>query len=111
MDGLTCVPDGPATDDSHRDHGEGFCVYADIPFAIEVLRKRGRLAAGDRGYFNVLEQNLPKLLETGAFALAFYNAGTDVLGGDRLGHLSLTRDAILKRDRYVIEGLETATVP
>jgi histone deacetylase 11 len=30
-----------------RDHGEGFCFYADAAIAIEALRARGRLAKDD----------------------------------------------------------------
>jgi histone deacetylase 11 len=155
---------------SHRDHGEGFCVYADIPIAIEVLRSQGILSADarvaiidldahrgngfqaiyendervayfdmynfqvypgllrskderhrfvlslralmdDEGYFNVLRHHLPEFLDTGPFALAFYNAGTDVLAGDPLGRFSLTRAAVLERDRYVIESLEKLGIP
>lgn len=33
---------------AHADHGEGFCVYADVPIAIRSLVARGRLAAADR---------------------------------------------------------------
>lgn len=29
---------------AHADHGEGFCAYADIPIAIESLRREGKLA-------------------------------------------------------------------
>jgi histone deacetylase 11 len=155
---------------AHRDHGEGFCVYADIPIAIEVLRAQGLLAADariaiidldahrgngfeaiyendervayfdmynfqvypglvrpkderrkfvlslralmdDEGYFNVLRHHLPAFLGTGPFALTFYNAGTDVLAGDPLGRFSLTREAVLERDRYVIQSLETLGIP
>jgi histone deacetylase 11 len=155
---------------SHRDHGEGFCVYADIPIAIEVLRAQGLLSAeariaiidldahrgngfeaiyendervtyfdmynfqvypgllrskderrkfvlslralmDDEGYFNVLKHHLPEFLGTGPLALAFYNAGTDVLAGDPLGRFSLTREAVLERDRYVIQSLEKRGIP
>jgi histone deacetylase 11 len=33
---------------AHRDRGEGFCVYADIPIAIEHLRQAGLLQSGDK---------------------------------------------------------------
>jgi histone deacetylase 11 len=39
----------------------------------------------DEGYFNVLKKYLPEFLDRGPYALAFYNAGTDVLAGDPLG--------------------------
>ena len=155
---------------SHRDHGEEFCIYADIPIAIETLRAQGLLSPDariaiidldahrgngfqsiyendarvayfdiynfqvypglpsskderqkfllplralmdDEGYFNVLKHHLPEFLATGPFNLAFYNAGTDVLAKDPLGRLSLTREAVLERDRYVIQGLEKLGIP
>lgn len=33
---------------AHSDHGEGFCVYADIPIAVEALRAKGTLKTSDR---------------------------------------------------------------
>lgn len=33
---------------AHRDRGEGFCVYADIPIAIEHLRRAGLLQSDDK---------------------------------------------------------------
>lgn len=154
---------------AHRDHGEGFCAYADIPIAIEAMRRDGllseqdrvmiidldahrgngfesiyehderivyfdlynaqvypgpaqlparhmslfgcRFGMTDRAYFDILEKHLPEVLDRGSFALAFYNAGTDVLAGDPLGGLGLTREAVLRRDRYVIESLENAGIP
>jgi len=154
---------------AHRDHGEGFCVYADIPIAIETLRRDGLLSERDRvlivdldahrgngfesicerderivyfdiynaevypgparlpashmflfgcgsgmtdqAYRDVLEEHLPEVLSRGPFALAFYNAGTDVLAGDPLGQFDLSREAVLRRDRYVIESLEDSGVP
>ncbi len=37
------------------------------------------------------------------FDLIFYNAGTDVLAGDRLGLLNLKKDEIIKRDEIVFK--------
>jgi histone deacetylase 11 len=65
----------------------------------------------DEGYLNVLRNYLPPFLSKGPYALAFYNAGTDVLKGDPLGRLGLSADAVLERDRFVIESLERAGVP
>ena len=154
---------------AHRGHGEGFCVYADIPIAIEAMRRDGLLSEQDRviiidldahrgngfqsiyehdervvyfdlyntlvypgpaqfpaahmflfkcysgmtdrAYFDALEKHLPEVLSRGPFALAFYNAGTDVLAGDPLGLFDLTREAVLRRDRYVVENLENAGIP
>lgn len=155
---------------AHRDKAEGFCVYADIPVAIEQLRAEGALSAGsaiavvdldahrgngfesiyarDRsvsfldiynfqvypgklaqererfphvvsvraqldgeGYLAVLKRLLPEFLAQGPFALAFFNAGTDVLQGDNVGQLALSAEDVRKRDRYVIDELERASIP
>jgi histone deacetylase 11 len=155
---------------AHRDRGEGFCIYADIPIAIETLRKEGVLAADahvgivdldahrgngfesiyardpyidffdiynfqvypgrlrdesarfadirslrafmrDEGYFNILTGYLPKFLAKQPFSLLFYNAGTDVLEGDPIGRFALTREAVLQRDRFVLEAIEALGVP
>jgi histone deacetylase 11 len=29
---------------AHADHGEGFCIYADVPIAIRTLQKEGRIS-------------------------------------------------------------------
>jgi histone deacetylase 11 len=65
----------------------------------------------DAGYLNVLRHYLPPFLGKGPYALAFHNAGTDVLKGDPLGRLGLSADAVLARDRFVIESLERAGIP
>jgi histone deacetylase 11 len=166
---------------AHRDRGEGFCVYADVPIAIEMLRKEKLLSGDarvaiidldahrgngfeaiyhddervrffdlynfqvypgplkdfdplsqddprqantrfedvrslrafmdDEGYLTVLKHFLPTFLAKGPYALAFYNAGTDVLKGDPLGRLGLSAAAVRERDRFVIESLEQAGIP
>ena len=155
---------------AHRDRGEGFCIYADVPIAIESMRREGKLSSeariaiidldvhrgngfesiyandprveffdiynfqiypgrhtdrgerwhflsglrahmDDEGYFNILKKYLPEFLQRGPYALAFYNAGTDVLAGDPLGRLDLSREAVLERDRYVIGSLDRAGIP
>jgi hypothetical protein len=43
--------------------------------------------------------------------VAFYNAGTDILGGDPLGHMDVTREGVLSRDRFVLEALAQRGIP
>jgi acetoin utilization deacetylase AcuC-like enzyme len=66
---------------------------------------------GDDGYLEALGVLLPQLTEGRQFDLAFYNAGVDVHGDDRLGRLSLTNDGIRRRDRAVIEQLRSRGIP
>lgn len=45
----------------------------------------------------------------GPYDMVFYNAGTDVLDGDPLGRLGVSRDGIIKRDQ-VGKGIYSAPV-
>lgn len=45
--GGTAVCLGGGFHHAHADHGEGFCIYADVPLAFRILVARGLLAAGD----------------------------------------------------------------
>jgi len=44
-------------------------------------------------------------------ALIIDYAGTDILNGDRLGSLAVEFDAVVERDRYVIELLKSKGIP
>jgi len=155
---------------AHADHGEGFCLFADIPVAIAALRASGGLHAIDKviivdldahrgngfeaiyiqdddvqffdlynfqaypgdldepnrfphlhplragmdgeGYHNVLRRHLPIFLDEHRDAkLVFYNAGTDILAGDPIGHLNVAADQVFERDRYVIDQFDDRGFP
>lgn len=57
----------------------------------------------DEAYLTTLRETLPAALDAHSPSLVFYIAGNDVLGGDRLGEFSMTRQGILERDRLVTE--------
>jgi acetoin utilization deacetylase AcuC-like enzyme len=57
----------------------------------------------DEAYLEKLADTLPTTLSRVRPRLIFYIAGNDVLAGDRLGELALTRAGVLARDRSVIE--------
>jgi histone deacetylase 11 len=63
------------------------------------------------GYLSVLKRFLPEFLAQGPFALAFFNAGSDVLRGDPIGQLALSPEDVRARDQYVIGELERASIP
>lgn len=58
---------------------------------------------GDIQYLATLAEVLPDLLTSDRWDLVFFNAGVDPFAGDRLGRLSLSRQGLRDRDRYVIE--------
>ncbi|RIH74622.1 Histone deacetylase-like amidohydrolase [Calidithermus terrae] len=67
-------------------------------------------ATGDAEYLAALEPALEQ-----AFAsrpeLVFFNAGVDVLAGDRFGRLGLSLEGLAERDRRVLERVRRAGVP
>lgn len=65
----------------------------------------------DEQYLDVLAQALPRLLEQCSPDLVFYQAGVDVLAGDRFGKLNLTMTGVGERDRLVCEFAHRAGLP
>jgi len=72
-------------------------------------------AWGDEEYLGELRGRLPGFLNsvgrTRPIGLAIYNAGTDVFAGDPLGGLSVSAEAILERDLFVVGELRDRGVP
>lgn len=153
------------------DHGEGFCLYADVPVAIAHHRESGLLGqaepvlivdldahrgngffaafetdpavhifdlynaqrypgffpgdeerypflvpmrAGlrDEDYMAALDEELPRFLDSvQAPRIAIYNAGTDIVAGDKLGGLAVSYDGVRLRDRKVVDALAERGVP
>lgn len=48
LDGAMVMNLGGGFHHAFRDHGEGFCIYADVALAIASLRRSGRLRADDK---------------------------------------------------------------
>ena len=65
----------------------------------------------DEQYLGRLEESLPVLLERARPDLILYQAGVDVLRGDRFGKLALSMAGVRKRDRLVYEFAWQAGVP
>lgn len=55
----------------------------------------------DERYLDTLAQTLPRVLERLTPDVIFYQAGVDVLAGDRFGKLALTMAGVGERDRLV----------
>lgn len=105
------LPDGPMMFFDMYSHpnypGDGDIRTDNYPYLLRVP-----LDAGDDEYFSILESSFPRYLEACSDAkLAFYNAGTDILAGDKVGKLGISYDGVLRRDRYVIEALRKAGIP
>jgi acetoin utilization deacetylase AcuC-like enzyme len=67
--------------------------------------------ADDRTYLAELDRYLPLALESARADLVLYLAGVDPAVGDRFGRLSLTRDGLHRRERYVLETVKRCGVP
>ena len=63
-------------------------------------------------YLALLEKELPRFLEAHSPAdLVIYNAGTDVVRGDRVGGLGLRHEDVLQRDNFVIQQVRQRAMP
>ncbi|MEO8596882.1 MAG: histone deacetylase [Candidatus Solibacter sp.] len=60
-------------------------------------------ATGDKCYLDCLEQVIPEMI-TFRPDVIYYQAGVDVLDGDRLGRLALTAEGLVQRDLRVREA-------
>lgn len=65
----------------------------------------------DGDYIAALQGALVQAEREGPFSIAFYNAGVDVHGDDRLGRLSLSDDGIRQRDRIVCDWAMRRGIP
>jgi acetoin utilization deacetylase AcuC-like enzyme len=65
----------------------------------------------DEQYLNILAQALRQILERFRPDLVLYQAGVDVLAGDRFGKLALTMAGIGERDRLVCTFARRAGLP
>jgi histone deacetylase 11 len=152
------------------EQGEGFCLFADVPVAIEKLRKEKLLkpeqqavildldahqgnghervyhgkngvfifdiynqsiyprdeyalervdygvgvnsGVNGRMYMDLLKRKLPEALDRAKNpGVAFYIAGTDIVKGDVLGGMKVSEDALLERDKLVIDRVVERGIP
>lgn len=78
-----------------------------FPFIIPL-----RAGLGSEDYLKLLKTELPLFLNTCKLPkLAFYNAGTDIISTDKLGGLDVSYDAVVERDKFVIDQLRALNIP
>ena len=65
----------------------------------------------DEQYLGLLEESLPVLLQQARPDLILYQAGVDVLRGDRFGKLALSMAGVGERDRFVYAFARRAGIP
>ncbi|XP_019488991.1 PREDICTED: histone deacetylase 11 isoform X3 [Hipposideros armiger] len=88
-------------------------IYPGDRFAKQAIRRKVELEWGteDDEYLGKVERNLEKALQEHPPDVVVYNAGTDILEGDRLGGLSISPQGIVKRDELVFRVVRGRRVP
>lgn len=85
----------------------------DDALAVATLDIELGPAVGDETYLKAIDETLPEAFARAAPKLVFYVAGADIAATDALGNWRLSSDAILERDRRVLDrsrGVPTVVV-
>jgi acetoin utilization deacetylase AcuC-like enzyme len=92
-----------------------FSIHAEKNFPARKARSDIDIGlpdgVADATYLAALRSGLAQALDAARPALAFYNAGVDVHGADRLGRLALSDAGIRGRDAAVIAAVRGRGVP
>ncbi|KAM4799904.1 histone deacetylase 11 isoform X2 [Urocitellus parryii] len=88
-------------------------IYPGDRFAKQAIRRKVELDWGteDEEYLHKVERNMEKALQEHSPDVVIYNAGTDVLEGDRLGGLAISPEGIVKRDELVFRVVRSRQIP
>lgn len=65
----------------------------------------------DEQYLDLLRRELPKAIAKTNPDFIIYNAGTDILAGDNVGHLNVSEEGIIKRDEIVFKNAVQNNIP
>uniref|UniRef100_UPI00404B868D histone deacetylase family protein n=1 Tax=Fulvivirga sp. TaxID=1931237 RepID=UPI00404B868D len=65
----------------------------------------------DDDYLSVLSKNLNELVTKVNPDFVFFQAGVDVMKGDKLGKMNLTKEGVKQRDELVIESCKSYNIP
>lgn len=92
-----------------------FSMHGDknFPFKKEASSLDVPLSDGveDEAYLSLLEINLKRAFERSKPDFVFYLAGVDILATDKLGKLSLTKNACKERDNIVLRKCKLKNMP
>lgn len=92
-----------------------FSMHGESNYPVRKERSSWDIALADgmtdEQYLDILSVALPQILERFRPELIFYQAGVDVLAGDRFGKLALTMNGVGERDRMVNEFARKAGLP
>jgi acetoin utilization deacetylase AcuC-like enzyme len=62
-------------------------------------------------FLSILKETLPRLIDVVKPDFIFYQSGVDILGTDKLGKLSVSREGCKERDRFVIDTCKRNRIP
>ncbi|XP_018565270.1 histone deacetylase 11 [Anoplophora glabripennis] len=81
--------------------------------AKKAIRKKVELDffVSDESYLKVVKRNLTEALAEFDPQIMIYNAGTDILKGDKLGGMSISEKGIIKRDELVFREAISRSIP
>lgn len=88
-------------------------IYPGDEYAKGAIRRRVELRPGtsDEAYLKLVDDHLQLALSEFSADLVVYNAGTDVLSGDMLGHLNISEMGVVQRDALVFRRVRQRTLP
>lgn len=88
-------------------------IYPNDKEAKQAIRRKVELSHNveDLEYMRKLRQNLNEALKEFNPDIVVYNAGTDILDSDPLGHMRISEYGIVKRDEFVFEMCKMKNIP
>jgi len=89
-------------------HGANNYPFRKEPSDLDLELPDG---AGDSPFLEATRVGVERVLQHPGLDLAFFLAGADPHGGDRLGKLSVTEEGLKDRDRIVMEACRDTGVP
>ena len=89
-------------------HGARNFPFEKPPSTLDIGLPDG---TGDADYLAVIADAVPRALADARPDLVVYLGGIDVIAGDRFGRLSLSRDGVARRDRFVCQTVRDAGIP
>ena len=107
--------DGTASLTALRDDIFTLSIHAEKNFPARKARSGRDIGlpdgTDDDGYMDVLERQLPRLIDGFAPDIVLYQAGVDPHGEDKLGRLALSDEGLTQRDRFVVAQARRRGLP
>jgi acetoin utilization deacetylase AcuC-like enzyme len=89
-------------------HGEKNYPFRKVPSTLDIGLPDG---TDDDAYMEAIQPVVSRALDSFACDVVIYLAGVDVLEGDRFGRLSLSREGLHRRDRFILEEVRGRDIP